>query len=208
MPLDPSPAGNDKSVAGLEIFDSAVLLLDVSRKQNDSGKTDKVGMGISAIRILFFVFSAIIGGCVSVSIGSHKAQKAGETQVQPPAKPFVEKSIGRADGAWQNPNNGNTISYYTSCHESAELSLEAMQSELLSALDSSSILKSEHTSSNGRDALRAEATGQVDGVPTHMQTLVFKKNGCNYSLNYVGVESSFARDLKAFQSFIDGFRAP
>jgi hypothetical protein len=59
-----------------------------------------------------------------------------------------------------------------------------------------------------REGRRVHAAGKVDGVPTEIDLLAFKRNHCIYILSYVGVKKAFTEDRSAFTKFIEGFRAP
>jgi hypothetical protein len=53
-----------------------------------------------------------------------------------------------------------------------------------------------------------EAKGTVDGVLIGIQTLSFNKNGCSYTLTYVGILSKLTSEKNHFTQFISHFRAP
>ena len=58
------------------------------------------------------------------------------------------------------------------------------------------------------DALDTEAEARVEGVPTKIRTLVFKKNGCLYTLSLIGISKNFDKGIEPFETFVKGFQAP
>jgi hypothetical protein len=59
-----------------------------------------------------------------------------------------------------------------------------------------------------REGRRVLASGKVDGVPSLIDLLVFKRNTCIYILTYVGVKSAFNENRGDFNKFLESFRAP
>ncbi len=151
---------------------------------------------------------AIFCACVSVTLGKDKSKRASDIQFKAPSNPFKEMNVSGADEAWQNKSNGNMISFLSTCNDPADPSLEAVQGDLLSALDDLRVINSEKQTFNSRLALTTEAEGFIDGVRTRLETLVFKKNNCIYALSYVGVDKSFADDRGQFRDFVKTFEAP
>ena len=64
------------------------------------------------------------------------------------------------------------------------------------------------TASNGREALETEVEGKLDGVMTRIRALVFKKNGCTYTISHIGVPRTFEEDRGRFTEFLGNFQAP
>ena len=157
---------------------------------------------------LIVATAVALTACVSVNLGPKKGQRSDNVAYKAPAAPFVAIDARGADSAWQNAANGNTISYHSVCNDPTDPSLEDIQKELISALEEARVLRSASTRHDGREALSSETEGLVDGVATRLETLVFKKNNCIYTLTYVGVAKSFPDDLERFQEFLKSFEAP
>jgi hypothetical protein len=158
--------------------------------------------------IVSFLLLGFCSACVSVSVGGKKAHKASDVNYKSPSSPFSSIKSEGADQAWLNKNNGNTISYQSSCDDPADPPLDAIQSEILSVFGDVKVEKSDTISFNGREALSTVAQGVVDGVPTKTELLLFKKNDCTYTLSYVGVAKHFAEDQARFAQFVQSFGAP
>ncbi len=157
---------------------------------------------------LLLLSTALIVGCVSIKIGGVKAKKAEGVVFVQPSAPFEELTLPASDHAWTNKKNGNTISYSSSCDDTAEPTLDGAKSDLLSNLTDLKIISEQNGMFNGRESASATASGTVDGVKTQVEILVFSKNNCLYSLSYVGVESSFSQNLAQYREFLQSFKAP
>jgi hypothetical protein len=150
----------------------------------------------------------MLQGCISVNLGPKGPSKSKNVIFQAPSAPFKQIKGSPADGAWQNPENGNSISYLSTCNEEADPSLDAATDEMISAFADTKPLSQKKFEFDGREALDTEAEARVEGVPTKIRTLVFKKNGCLYTLSLIGISKSFAKGEKPFDDFVKGFQAP
>lgn len=150
----------------------------------------------------------LLGSCVSVQLPGGKVTSAKDVSFSAPSSPFNEIKSDSSDKAWISGKTGNTISYLSECGGKNEPTLQQLESDSLSALNSLKVLKSEDTSFNGRAARQTLAQGFVDGVSVQLSLLVFKKNGCNYTLTYGGVEKNFQNELNTFENFKQNFKAP
>jgi hypothetical protein len=148
-------------------------------------------------------------GCVSVNLGGGKGpERSKDVRFEAPGGPFQKLQKTQADAAWQNPANGNSISYLSTCNESSDPGLETATEEMISVLGETKTLTQKSYMFDGRAALDTEAEAKVEGVPTKIRTLVFKKNGCLYTLSLLGVSKTFSDDQKYFDHFVKGFTAP
>jgi hypothetical protein len=147
-------------------------------------------------------------GCVSVSLGPpHPTHSSGVRFTAPP-KPFEKSSAENVDEIWRDPKNGNAISYLSECNDPADPTLHAIEQGVLSGLYPYTYISQEDTTYEGRAARRALVKGVVDGVPSLVDLLIFKRNNCLYILSYVGLEQHHHQQQKAFEDFIAGFHAP
>lgn len=149
-----------------------------------------------------------LAACVTVNIGGSKVERSKGVRVTLPAAPYEEIENTRADGAWKNPSNGNSISYLSTCNDPADPSLETATTELFSDLKNLVIKRQATTEFNGREALDSEVEGKIEGILTRVRSVVFKKNGCLYTLSHVGVAKTFDEDKSKFDQFLAGFEAP
>jgi hypothetical protein len=166
-------------------------------------------MKISALTIpLIFGIAISNTTCVSVNIGNHPAKHASGVTYTLPGHPFTSDTREDVDAAWKNPQNGNLISYLSDCTDDTDPTLDSIVQGSLGGLSDLLYESNQNAMILGREAKRVMATGKVDGVPTQIDLLVFKRNRCIYILSYVGVQKSFAQNHAQFDHFIDGFRAP
>lgn len=154
------------------------------------------------------IMSLLLGSCVSVELPGGKVTSAKNVEFSEPSEPFEKIKSKNADRAWQSSKTGNTISYISECGSTADASLQTLETDSLSALNKLQILKTETTTYNGRESRQTVSAGTIDGVPVALALVVFKKNGCNYTLSYGGVEKQFNSELPAFESFKANFKAP
>lgn len=146
--------------------------------------------------------------CVSVSLSKPKHKRAEGVQYSEPGSPFSKQSRDDVDAAWKNGNNGNLMSYLTDCSDESDPSLENVLNGTLEGLSDLRIDSKTSPMVQGREGRRVVAAGKVDGVPTKIDLLLFKRDSCIYILTYVGVEKNFEVDHDKFNKFASGFRAP
>jgi len=160
------------------------------------------------------IVSQFLLGCVSVDqilIPPVPKKAEGLQFTSPSSYPksdFKEVKNSTVDLAWQNTKNGNTIAYLSECNPKTDPSLKAMEAENLAALTNVEIVETNDTNYNEREALISTVNGQVDGVEVRIRQVIFKKNGCNFTLSYVGRRKFFDKDEKTFKLFVEGFKAP
>jgi len=157
---------------------------------------------------LIVIASIGLNSCVSVGISGGKISRAKAVQARPPGFPFQDAEGDTLDHIWKNPRNGNSISYLSECTDTADPDLETVQQGILRSVQKLQVVSSETIEFNDREALHTHARGKVDGVSTDMELLIFKKNGCIYTLNYVGVSRHFESNQKNFAEFLKTFKAP
>jgi hypothetical protein len=170
------------------------------------------GDGIMIYRLrlsLTLVFSMLVlTSCITVSLGGSKAETSKGVRFAAPASPYREIEGSRADGAWKNPSNGNSISYFSTCNDPADPSLESATNELFSDLKNMVVKKQATTEFNGREALDTEVEGKMEGILSRVRSVVFKKNGCLYTISHVGIATKFEEDRPKFDQFLTNFEAP
>lgn len=135
-----------------------------------------------------------------------ESSRAKNYSLESPTQDFEKRSKENFDRYWINPQNGNAISLQTSCNKSLDPSLDNLLQKNLKGINDIKEIEREEIHYNEREALSTLHIGEVDGVPVKIKTIVFKKNHCNYSLNYFGVKGSFQKDLSTFERFIKNFR--
>ncbi|HMN67397.1 MAG TPA: hypothetical protein PKC28_02565 [Bdellovibrionales bacterium] len=157
--------------------------------------------------VLPLLFATV--GCVSVNVGTnHSVKRAKDVAYRAPSAPFAEESRPEVDAVWKNPRNGNVISFVSDCQDPSDPPLDSIVQGVLVGLAELNYDSKQTVTVQGREGRRVKASGKVDGVPTSVDMLAFKRNHCIYILNYLGVKESVKDDQDAFNRFIEGFRAP
>lgn len=152
------------------------------------------------------IMSLLVASCISVNLPGRKSVPATGVEYSAPGAPFKSIDAAGSDKAWLSSDTGNTISFISDCGGS-DPSLQQMETESLAALSNLDV-KSDTLMFNGREARSSVAQGTVDGIAVRLALLVFKKNNCNYTLSYGGVEKNFAPEQKHFEEFKAQFKAP
>lgn len=158
---------------------------------------------VAAVLILFQTL-----GCVSVNISQPASSKAENLKFEQPAAPFVGLDTPYADRAWRSNKTGNTIAYLSECNSKIDVPLKTLERESSQVLNSAKIISSEDKVFDGREASESTVEGQIDGIKVKMQNFVFKKNGCHFTLSFMGRAEVFANELKSFEAFKKGFTVP
>ena len=146
--------------------------------------------------------------CVSVSLGQREIKRASGIRLTEPSAPLAKISRSDVDAAWKNSANGNLLSYISDCQDETDPPLDMIVQGALGGLSELQMESKESPLVQGREARRVKASGKVDGVPTKIDLVTFKRDNCIYILSYVGVEKSFGVDHAQFDQFLKGFQAP
>ncbi len=158
--------------------------------------------------LVIFILSLFLNACVSVELPGSKVSSAKDVQLQEPAAPFKPIKSANADRAWQSEKSGNTISYLSECGNATDPSLLQLETDSLAAVSKMDIISTKVFDFNSRAGRSTTVSGEVDGVPIKLELLVFKKNGCNFTLSFGGVLKNFDSEQKYFEDFKNHFKAP
>ncbi len=159
------------------------------------------------LAVLLF-FGIISTGCVSVKFAGTEAKKSTDVKLVTPDKPFAEMKSAHIDRSWQNSKNGNIISYLSDCENPTDPSLENIFKGITSEIDQPQVIQSNPVEFNQRQALHAIVDGNVDGMATRFELMLFKKNNCLYVLTYAAAAAAFAENQRDFAQFVKGFKVP
>lgn len=170
--------------------------------------------GINRLKTkLLFVVSLscclLINSCVSVKIPTGGSDKIRATNLtfSPPHSPFLPATTELADMQWTSSKTGNSISVLSECKVRNEPSLDVLQKEVLSAIDVVKV-DDQKITFNEREALRIRAQGTLDGVPVQMESIIFKKNSCSYTITFGGRMGQLKSEVPQFETFLKDFQAP
>lgn len=158
--------------------------------------------------VIVILLSFAAAACVDVNIGPRRIKHASDVHYKEPDRPFEKDDRSDVDAAWKNGSNGNLISFLSDCQDDYDPALDGIVQDTLTGLSDLKIESTQSPTFQAREARRVVATGKVDGVPSKIDLLVFKRNRCTYILTYVGVLNAFDADHAKFDQFLKEFRAP
>lgn len=166
---------------------------------------------------MIFKFSALLfslslfalnTACVSVNLANNDVKRADDIKFKAPNGSFQEFKSELVDKGWRHKSNGNAISFVSDCQNQYDPTLKNIEAGVINSITSKKKVSSDLKTFNSRESLHSVYDGKVDGIPTTVELVTFKKNGCIYVISYVAVKSNYAENKPQFQSFLDGFRAP
>lgn len=106
--------------------------------------------------------------------------------------------------AFRDDARGATISVYGRCgRDGDDVPLTALTHHLLIGFTDREVKSQESLQLDGREALRTEVRGKLDGVETHLLVYVLKKNTCVY--DFLHITTAPASGVEPFERFVQGF---
>jgi len=162
----------------------------------------------SLFYLILILVGSLLSSCVSVNLPSQGPERSKVYKFSDPKSPFEVIQLTQVDRAWRNKSTGNAISILSDCKSGADMPLPAVSDSVLQPLESKEELSQSKLHYNGRAALQTEAKGQIDGVLSQVELVIFRKDNCLYILTYTGVAEKFALDKGVFKNFIAEFKVP
>lgn len=102
-------------------------------------------------------------------------------------------------------SQGGTVVVNADCSQQGEAPLDVLTNHLLFGVTAQQEVSRTPLTLDGREALRTNLTGQLDGVPIALALVVLKKNGCLYDFQLITGTEQFAAREPAFSAFVLGF---
>ncbi len=161
------------------------------------------------IFILFILF--FLNGCLSFDLGqiiSPPVEKSDKVKVTVPSEKYEEINNKIVDRAWQNKKNGNTIAYFSECNSPSDNSIENIEKENIKAIINAKVIERKMVDYNSRKALVSIVSGQFNKDQIKVKIVLFKKNGCIFTISYVSRAIFYAADERIFQKFVEDFKIP
>ncbi len=157
---------------------------------------------------LGLALAALVTSCVSIGFRPPTPIKSESVKFSAPPAPFKKTQSPHVDSAWQDTASGGTISFLSDCQNPTDPSLQNILKGVTSQLESVAFNFSNTIEYNSREALHSSLDGKVDGVPTRLELVVFKKNSCIYILTYAAAAPAFGLHQRLFANFVKEFKAP
>ncbi len=158
------------------------------------------------------LISGASNSCVSIDISKTNQVRDSNIKFHAPDKPYQVAPLSSVDGAWRNTETGDSISYISECDSSTDPSLDSIHKGILQGIENLKIVSSEYKKYNSRQALFTTVNGELDGIGTQMQFVIFKKNQCIYVLTNIsymkGANTNGATSSQDFQIFLEKFEVP
>jgi hypothetical protein len=126
--------------------------------------------------------------------------------VEPAGAQWRRVNFDDNDLAWLAGGSGHLIAMNATCTGHEDPPLDVLTNHLVIGFTDRQFLSKTPLQLDGRDALRSRVDAKLDGVPTSLDLVVLKKNGCVHDFTYVsprGQEGKYQRD---FDALVSGFR--
>lgn len=127
-------------------------------------------------------------------------------RIAEPGAPWERLYISDNDLAWEG-RVGEVIAVNATCSDHGDPSLQVLTNHLLMGFDARQIEEREELMLSGRGALRTRVVASIDGVPSKLELVVLKKDGCVYDLSYLAPIETFSGSLPQFQRLVSSFDA-
>lgn len=179
--------------------------------------------GVRHILAVVVVLSAIISGCLfkSQPFKGVVSYRDGRVYLRPgryysDTPPYYR--VGELPDGWERlSTRARTISWYNSSHRSSistdaycgrsvnSRSLASLGGDLITALSNRTFVEEREFELAGRGAQRQIVTGTLDGVPTQVNLVVVRKDGCVFDFYLVSQGEPPAGAEEDFEAFFGGF---
>ena len=128
-------------------------------------------------------------------------------QVPPAPQQWRAVSVTEGSLAYRDDAHGASILVNGRCRRPDEgTPLVALTNHLLMGSTAREVTVAETVPFDGREALHTKLRAKWDGVPIAFDIYVMKKDGCVYDFVYMGDPSAHDDGVRAFESFVRGFR--
>ena len=158
--------------------------------------------------IIVLALLGVFSACVSIDLSKTETQKASGIKYTKPNSKFEEIQSENIDKGWRHTGNGNTITYLSDCQNQYDPSLLSIESGVVSGLNNMKMESLKEPMYNSRASRKSRYLGTVDGIPTQISLMTFKKNGCIYVISYIGIANNYYDNIADFENFLKGFKAP
>lgn len=157
----------------------------------------------------------IMGGALVVLLAGCRGVLAGEMftrdgvsyrVVVPDSKDWRRVDFEDNDLAWMSTSSGHVIAVNSTCTGHEDPPLDILTNHLVIGFTDKQLISRTPFTLDGRDALRSVIHAKLDGVPTSLQLVVLKKNGCVHDFTYISPLGSEAAYQKDFEALVAGFK--
>ena len=157
---------------------------------------------------LMGVVCALAGaGCRGVLNGEmFTAEGLAYRVVKPGGDGWRRVDFADNDLAWMSTSSAHVIAINATCTGHEDPPLDVLTNHLVFGFTDKELIKRTPFTLDGRDALRTVVHAKLDGVPTALELVVLKKNGCVHDFTYVSPLGEEAKYRAEFEALIAGFK--
>lgn len=153
-----------------------------------------------------FALSPVLTSCISVGIPATQIVSSQTLKYTDPKPPFIKAGLKGLEASWKSNQTSNIITLQSNCSSDTESTLDSMEADAKSAFDQAVQINTREYLFLERKAKRSLIKGDIDGVGLMMDILVFKKDGCSYTIAFSGRKLDSESEL--FETFVNGLRIP
>lgn len=158
-----------------------------------------------AVTTLLILLPLLFASCVSSLLKEKPPVFSDQVEFNNPEAPFVKTSTAIYP-SWKNSKNGNVIALFSNCSEERDFSFSELHSYFEQALSSSTVVKEEQITFQGRPANSRIIKGLLDGKEIEINSLAFKRKHCGYVRSLSGKTGSLDSDLNVLEQFTNSLR--
>lgn len=147
----------------------------------------------------------VLSGCRGGLMGGLFTRDGVSYRVVEPAGSWRREGFADNDLAWLAPT-GQVIAINATCTGHEDPQLEVLTNHLLIGFTDRQWISKTKLELDGREALRSLLRAKLDGVPTSLDLVVLKKNGCVHDFTYVSPAGQEAAHQAEFDALVSGFR--
>jgi len=147
----------------------------------------------------------VLSGCRGGLAGGMFTRDGISYRVVEPAGPWQRRAFEDNDLAWLAPT-GHVIAINATCSGHEDPQLDVLTNHLVMGFTEKQWVSKTKFQLDGRDALRSLVKAKLDGVPTSLDLVVLKKNGCVHDFSYISPQGQEAAHQAEFDALVAGFR--
>ena len=159
----------------------------------------------------FLVLSLSLMACLGRDYrgGIMRYEQAKVFRITPLPTPWKGPKLRYKEMIHENDTIGGTIVTDALCGPKFEdTPLEMLAKHLFYKLERPQMRPHRYFQLAGRDAIRVEGMGSIDGVPLQMAVVVLKKNHCVYDFVYFAPPNGFDQGVSDFENYYQSLQAP
>lgn len=126
--------------------------------------------------------------------------------IQPEGREWRRVDFADNDLAWMSTTSPHVIAINSTCTGHEDPPLDVLTNHLVFGFTDRETISRTPFMLDGRDALRTLVHAKLDGVPTSVELVVLKKNGCVHDFTYISPIGNEGTYRKEFEAMVSGFK--